>query len=236
MIAEANILGVKIDIVTWAEIVRFCKQALVQAAPQMIVTVNGEIVLESLKDANYKKILNSADLAIADSTNIIWVGRLKGFKFPYRTPGSELFWEICEIADDMKKSVYFLGGAENTAELTAERVLQRYPEIEIAGFSGADPSAETAAEVRKRNPDVVFVAYGAPKQEKWIAQYKDQITAKIIVGVGGTFDMVSGRLRRAPDWMLKMHLEWLWRLYLQPKRIGRIFKAVVIFPLRAIFG
>jgi N-acetylglucosaminyldiphosphoundecaprenol N-acetyl-beta-D-mannosaminyltransferase len=236
MIKQANILGVKIDIVTWAEIVRFCKQALIQAAPQMITTINGEIILEAAKDPTYKKILNTADLAIPDSTNVIWVGRLKGFKFPYRTPGSELFWEICEVADDMNKSIYFLGGRDNTAQLTAEKVKEKYPNLEIAGFSNADPTPATAAELRKRNPDIVFVAYGAPKQERWIAEYKDYLTAKILVGVGGTFDMVSGKLRRAPEWMLRMHLEWLWRLYLQPKRIWRIFKALVIFPLRAIFS
>ncbi|MEX0594557.1 MAG: WecB/TagA/CpsF family glycosyltransferase [Patescibacteria group bacterium] len=236
MVSQAKILGVNIDIVTWAEIVRFCKQALVQAAPQMITTINGEIILIATKNPSYKKVLNTANLAIADSTNVVWMGRLKGFKFPYRTPGSELFWEICEIAEDMKKSVYFLGGAENTAQLTAEKVQERFPALEIAGFSNADPSEQTALEVRKKNPDVVFVAYGAPVQELWIAQNKDKITAKIMVGVGGTFDMVSGKLRRAPDWMLKMHLEWLWRLYLQPKRIIRIFKAVIIFPIRVLFS
>jgi len=236
MIKQARILGVNIDIVTWAEIVKFCRQALVQAAPQMIATINGEIILSATKDLNYQKILNTADLAIADSTNVVWIGRLKGYKFPYRTPGSELFWEICEIADDLNKSIFFLGGFNGVAEISAQKVKERYPNVEIAGWSEAAPTLETAQLVRKKNPDIVFVAYGAPKQETWIANFREITTAKLLVGIGGTFDMVAERLKPAPTWLKKVNLEWLWRLYLQPSRFVRIFKAIVVFPLRAIFS
>jgi len=233
----AKILGVKIDIVSWDQIDQFCKNSLIQAAPKMITTVNGEIILAASKSPEYKTVLNGASLAIADSTNVVWIGRLKGYKFDKPTPGSELLWRICQIAEELKKSVYFLGGRDGAAEATAKIISEKYPNLEVAGYSEADPEDENIAkEIRRKNPDVVFVAYGAPKQELWINKNKDIVTAKIMVGIGGTFDMVSGKFPRAPLWMRSMHLEWLWRFLLQPKRIFRIFKAVVVFPLKALFS
>lgn len=230
-----HLLGVRVDIVDWKGIENFCRQALIQAAPKMIATVNGEITLIADKKPEYRKVLNQSNLNIADSTNIIWVSYLKGYRFPERTPGSELLLKLCSIAQEMKKSVYFLGGREITAELTAQRVAELYPKLEIAGYSSADPDDEDiVAQIRRKNPDIVFVAYGAPKQETWIYENKEKITAKIMVGVGGTFDMISGRLPRAPQWMIRLHLEWLWRLYLEPKRVLRIFKAVFVFPVKAL--
>ena len=233
----ATILGVRIDIVDWATIEDFCRRALIQAAPKIITTINGEIILTASKNHDYKKVLNSADLAIADSTNVVWVGRLKGYRFNRPTPGSELLGKICEIAMKTKKSVFFLGGQDGVAQITADIITKQYPDIEIAGVSESDPdNPNTAKYVRKKNPDIVFVAYGAPKQELWIDKHKEEITAKIMVGVGGTFDMIAGKLPRAPSWMRKMYLEWFWRLLLQPKRIIRVFKATIVFPLKALFS
>ena len=230
-----NILGVKINIVDWRAIDVFCRSALIQAASKVITTINGEIILIATKNSEYKKVLNKADLAIPDSTNVVWVGRLKGYKFGSPTPGSELLSRICKIAQETNKSVFFLGGIENVAEITADIMSKKYPNLEVVGVSNANPTdLKIADHIRRKNPDIVFVAYGAPKQELWIDENKEKITAKIMVGVGGTFDMISGKLPRAPRWMRKAHLEWLWRLLLQPKRIIRAFKAVIIFPLKAL--
>ena len=232
-----TILGVKIDIVDWGVIEDFCRRALIQAAPKVITTVNGEIILTASKNPHYRRILNLADLAIPDSINVVWVGRLKGYKFGRPTPGSELLGRICKIALETKKSVFFLGGQGGVAQLTADVITRQYPGIEIAGVSEADPTdPDIAKYVRRKNPDIVFVAYGAPKQELWIDENKEKITAKIMVGVGGTFDMISGKLPPAPSWMKRLRLEWFWRLLLQPKRIIRVFKATVVFPLKALFS
>lgn len=233
----ANILGVRINNVGWEVIDSFCRAALIQAAPKMITTINGEIILTASKNPEYKRVLNTADLAIPDSTNVVWVGRLKGYKFGQPTPGSELLTRICKIAEESKKSVFFLGGMDNVAKITADKMLDQFPDLEIAGVSNAGPTdPKLVSYVRRKNPDIVFVAYGAPKQELWIDKNKEKVTAKIMVGVGGTFDMISGKFPRAPQWIRKLHLEWLWRLSLQPKRIVRTFKALVIFPLKALFS
>ncbi len=230
------LLGTRIDVVNWEMVERFCRAALVQGAPKMITTINGEIALLARKNAPYRAILNRADLAMPDSTNVVWVARLKGAPLRQPTPGVELVERLCRIAADMQKSVYFLGGQGGAAQKTAEAMNSKFDDLEVAGVSEANPEdPATATEIRKKNPDIVFVAYGAPKQEQWINQYKEQTTAKILVGIGGSFDMISGTLPRAPEWLRRMRLEWLWRLYLQPKRVWRVIKAVVIFPLLALF-
>lgn len=232
-----NILGVRINNVGWSVIDSFCRAALIQAAPKVITTINGEIILIASKNPEYKRVLNKANLAIPDSTNIVWVSRIKGYKFGEPTPGSELLGRICKIAQETKKSVFFLGGMDDVAKLTADKIIDEYPDLEIAGISNADPTDPKLVNyIRRKNPDIVFVAYGAPRQELWIDKNKEKITAKLMIGVGGTFDMISGKLPRAPQWMRKMHLEWLWRLSLQPKRIFRIFKALVVFPIKALLS
>ncbi len=203
----------------------------------MITTINGEIALLARKYPDYRTILNRADLAIPDSTNVVWVARLKGAELKRTTPGVELVERLGGIAAEMNKSIYLLGSQGGAAAKTAEILQQKFPGLEVAGVSEAEPDDPAiAAEIRRKNPDIVFVAYGAPKQEKWIVEHKDQVTAKIMVGIGGSFDMISGIFPRAPRAWRRMHLEWLWRLILQPQRFWRIIKAVIIFPLLALFN
>ncbi|MEX1051834.1 MAG: WecB/TagA/CpsF family glycosyltransferase [Patescibacteria group bacterium] len=231
------LLGTRIDAVNWEMIERFCQAALIQGAPKVITTINGEIVLMARKNPAYRQILNRADLAIPDSINVVWVARLKGAPLRRPTPGVELVERLCRIAADMQKSVYFLGSQNGAGQKAAEALVSKFDDLEVAGVSEAGPEdPATAAEVRRKNPDIVFVGYGAPRQEQWINQYKEQTTAKILVGVGGSFDIIAGVLPRAPQLMRRLHLEWLWRLWLQPKRLWRIIKAVIVFPLLALFN
>lgn len=235
--SSLTILGTRVDMVNWEMIEQYCRAALIQGAPKMITTVNGEIALLARKNLEYRRVLNSADLAIPDSTNIVWLARLNGAPRVRPTPGVDLVERLCRIAEEMNKSVFFLGSQNRAGEKAAEELQSRFPDLEVAGVSEAGPNdAKIAGEIRRKNPDIVFVAYGAPNQELWIDQHKEQVTAKIMVGVGGSFDIISGALPRAPRSWRQLHLEWLWRLLLQPKRFWRIVKATLIFPLLAIFS
>ena len=137
----------------------------------------------------------------------------------------------------IRESVYLLGAKEGIAATAANLLQKSIPNLKIAGTSSKDPNDPNVIyDIRESGADIVLVAYGPPKQEIWIAKNKEKTGAKILVGVGGTFDMIAGVLPRAPKLMRALHLEWLWRLILQPSRIGRIWSAVVVFPLKAIFG
>lgn len=230
-----HILGCRIDNVDWSDIDAFCADALNGNEPKHIVTINGEQILSAIKNDAYKNALNSADLIIPDSTNVVWLGRWKGMPIKYVTPGSDLTIRLSKLAAETGQSVFLLGSREGVAAKAGEALQKKFPNISIAGNSAANPDDPTVVgEIAKSEAAIVLVAYGAPAHDLWIQKNKVSTGAKLLVGIGGTFDMLAGVLPRAPKVMRDLHLEWLWRLILQPSRIGRIWNAVVVFPLRAI--
>lgn len=234
---SAKILGVRLDQANWNEIDRFCTEALESIGAHQIVTLNGEIALLAAKRPDLAAAINQADLVIADSTNMVWAGRRAGLNITQRTPGSDLVWQLAAMAEQHGKSLFLLGGREGIAKAAAQALLRRFPKLIVKGYSSANPAtSESISATAEAEADIVLVAYGAPKQEIWIAENKDALGAKLLVGVGGTFDMLAGRLKRAPRWMQALSLEWLWRLVLQPSRIARVWRAVVIFPLKVLVG
>lgn len=235
--AEEAILGVRIDSISWRELDDYCNQAFLGNLPKHIVTANGEILLKASTSLGYKEILNGADLVLPESTNVAWVLALKGTPFKNIISGADLVDRLAEIAVKTHKSIFLLGSKEGIAAKAGEKLQRLNSGLEIAGSSSANPDDTAVVEqIKHANADIVLVAYGAPKQEEWIAKHKSALGAKILVGIGGTFDMLADVTPRAPKFLRSAHLEWLWRLMLQPSRIGRIWRAVVMFPLKAIFN
>lgn len=231
-----RILGVRVDDVDWSAIESFCRVALKQETPQHIITVNGEHILAAQDDKAYKTIINEADLIIPDSTNVVWVSHLKGRGLTMRTPGADLVTHLCRIATETGTSVYLLGGMGDVAKKAAEKLREIFPDLKIAGTSAKDPEdSSSAQDIKAAAADIVLVAYGAPKHEFWISSNKSATGAKILVGIGGALDMLAGYLPRAPKIFRALSLEWLWRLALQPSRFKRMWRAVVVFPLKALF-
>jgi len=194
-----------------------------------IATVNPEFLVEAEKNEKFKKILQSTTLNICDGAGIsIFAGMLLNTKF-VRIPGVEVAEMICKVCAEMKKSVFFLGGF-GVAEKAANVMKKRFPSLRIVGT--LDGNMNTFEEVKKTNPDVILVAFGAPKQEYWLSENGAKIPSlRLGIGVGGTFDFWAGKVRRAPFLMRKIGLEWLWRLVLEPKkRAPRIWRAVMVFP------
>lgn len=221
---------------SWSELKEYCRQALKGSSARHIVTVNGEILLKAAADPAYTDILKSADLIIPDSTNIALVALLKGRPIKKVTPGSDLVVELARIAVQEQKSLFLLGAQEGIAAKAANNLETRFPGLIIAGASPADPdNMEAVRQIARTNADIVLVGYGAPKQEKWIAAHKRILGAKILVGVGGTFDMLAGTLPRAPKIVRVLHLEWFWRLLLEPSRTARIYNSLIVFPFKALF-
>lgn len=191
-----------------------------------VCTVNPEFVMIAQRDVNFFNILNRADLCIPDGVGLLWAARWLGRRLPQRVTGSDGLPLIAERAAKAGWRLYLLGAAPGVAEKAADVLRGRYPGLQIAGtYAGSPAPDEEDAIVQRVNAsgaDLLFVAYGAPEQDKWIARNLPRLQVKMAMGVGGAFDFIAGLVPRAPLWMRRLGLEWLYRLYLQPSRIGRM--------------
>jgi N-acetylglucosaminyldiphosphoundecaprenol N-acetyl-beta-D-mannosaminyltransferase len=165
----------------------------------------------------YEKILKSSDLALNDGVGVSFAAQVFGKKLPGRVPGADLVERVCGELAKKPITVGFLGGKGDVAQRTAERLKEKYPGLKVAYALEEWPQAEKAS----LKTDILFVAFGSPKQEKWIYEHLEDLNVKIVMGVGGTFDFISGKVKRAPVWMRKAGLEWFFRLIMQPWRVKR---------------
>lgn len=212
-----------------------------------ILTPNPEILLRAREDRSFADVMNSADLALPDGTGVAMVESIRAHRRVRRWPGVEIGAVLLELAAERNATVAFLGGSDGVAERAAERWRARLPalRVEVAGAGvtiGDDGTARPTErdarlmdEIRAVAPAIVLVGLGAPKQERWIARHADDLpSVRIVIGVGGAFDMWAGRLRRAPRILHRIGLEWMWRLALEPGRFPRILRATLVFPFRAL--
>ena len=182
------------------------------------------------KDAEYKKIVcQNADLVLADGAGTVWAGRKLGHNVPERVAGCDLFVELAKLSAKKGYKVFFFGAAPGIAEAARDKLLQMAPGLKVAGcrngyFTEAEnaENEEIIAEINASGADMLFAALGAPKQENWLARFRSELKPQVLMGVGGSFDVLAGKMERAPLWMQKASLEWLFRLYKQPSRIGRM--------------
>lgn len=223
---RVSILGVGIHDVTEEEAVDWVERFIREGGPHQVVTVNPEFVMEARRNAAFRRVLNEADLAVPDGVGILWAGRLLGHPFRGRVPGVELTLRLAERAAEQGYRLFLLGAAPGVAEEAAARLKGRYPGLTIAGtYAGSpDPAEEEdiAARIRTASPHILLVAYGAPRQDLWLKRNLPRLNVAVGIGVGGTLDYISGRVRRAPAWMRRWGLEWLYRLFRQPWRWRRM--------------
>lgn len=201
---------------------------------RQVATVNPEFLMTARRDRDFRRLLNRVDLATPDGQGLIWAARLLRLPLRQRVPGVETVEHLAERSAERGYRIYFLGGAPGVAEAAAAKLAARYPGFKVAGcYAGSPDPAEDAAicqRVREARAEILLVAYGAPQQDKWIARNiaAGRLSAPLVVaiGVGGAFDFISGRAVRAPDWMRRLGLEWLHRLYKQPWRWRRILRVM----------
>lgn len=226
MAERVNILGVDVDAVTMAEAVDVVRRAMDTRAGVMIATANAEMLMRATHDEELRRILNASALVVPDGAGTVWAARHLGHAMPERVAGYDLAQELLRCAPAEGRRVYFFGSAPGVAEKAKAKAEQLYPGIEIVGvrngfFSPAD-NAAIIAEIRAARPDLLLVALGVPKQEKWIAAHLAELDVPVAIGVGGTLDVMAGVMKRAPYWMQRAKLEWLFRGLMQPKRAGRL--------------
>lgn len=227
---DINILDINISNISKKDAEVFVETALSNNKKVKIYTPNPEIVLEAHKNSEFKKILNRGDLLLPDGTGLLFAAWLCGKNFKERITGIDFMMDICVLAEKMEKSIFLLGGEDGTTQKTAEKLKEIFPDIKIPGISENIDSCYDI--IRECEPDIIFVALGAPKQEEWVNENIDKFPSiKIAMVVGGAFDIISGKIPRAPKMMRNLGLEWLWRLIIEPRRMGRIVNAIIIFPI-----
>jgi len=211
------LLGVGLTNASEREVLEFIYTGLQNSSERYyIVTPNPEFLVIAHKDNEYKTILNNAKLALADGIGVVWGARFLGKPLKQRITGADLTESLCNYMSKRPITVSFLGGGPKIAELTAECLQKKYPGLKVSWFS-----QEYKESLKDKKTDILFVAFGPPKQEIWIAKNLDNLNAKVVMGVGGAFDFITGKVPRAPKLLRNLGLEWLFRLIVQPWRIKR---------------
>lgn len=223
---SAEILGVRVDDVTLDETLDVVEDFIASGGPHAVVTTNTEFVMAAQRDEEFRSILNAADLSIPDGVGLIWGLRLLGTRIREHVRGTDTVERLMERAAAKGYSVFLLGAAEGIAAAAADKLKERYPQLRVAGAYAGSPDTKFDDRIVEiiRNAghiDILLVAYGAPAQEKWIARNLHHLDISVAIGVGGVFDFISGRAKRAPLWVRRLELEWLYRLLHQPWRWRR---------------
>jgi N-acetylglucosaminyldiphosphoundecaprenol N-acetyl-beta-D-mannosaminyltransferase len=237
-LSSITLLSVPVHQVTIAQTLLQIERFLETPGLHQIATVNPEFVMAAQKDADFLALLQTADLSIPDGVGLLWAARMMGERLPERVAGSELVYHLAGLAAEKGCPVFLLGAAPGVADAAAAVLKNHYPTLIIAGtYAGSPDPAENDAIVQHINDSaaaLLFVAYGAPKQDKWIARNRENLTpVRAAIGIGGAFDFITGRSVRAPQWMQKLGIEWLHRLYHEPWRWRRML-ALPQFALRII--
>jgi N-acetylglucosaminyldiphosphoundecaprenol N-acetyl-beta-D-mannosaminyltransferase len=223
---QVHILGIRVDNVTYDEALARMEGFIADGCPHHVTTVNPEFIAAAQKDPLFAEILNRAHLNLPDGQGLIWAARILGTPLQQRVTGVDTVLKLAELSAEKGYRLYLLGAAEGVAAAAAHELQGRFPGIQIAGSQAGSPLPEEdqrlVNEIKSTDAQILFVAYGAPHQEKWIARNLEHLGVPLAMGVGGAFDFISGEARRAPHWVQRMGLEWLHRLIRQPWRWHRM--------------
>lgn len=220
------VLGVRVDAVTFGQVLACIEEFIADGRPHQVLTVNPEFVMAAQSDADFRQIINSSALALPDGVGVWWASRHLGQPLAERIPGVDLVERLAALSAERGYRLFFLGAMPGVADRAVEVLRERYPGLVLAGVYSGSPRVEDEEAILERvcaaQPHVLFVAYGAPLQDHWIARNIDRLRVPVCVGVGGSFDYLAGVYPRAPRWLRRLGLEWLHRLITQPWRWRRM--------------
>lgn len=242
-----QVFGVRLHDLPETRLVALLKDWLRSDQGHTIVTPNPEIILRARKDHGLAELLNASDLSLPDGVGLRFaVSALQSEVLEHRHSGVDVFLTLAQLCQEEQKRLLLVGGSPGAAEKSAAVLAKAFPGLHVRGM---DPGSvegaaghlrmapDVAPAITELSPDVLAVGLGVGKQEEFVARALEFAPSlRIGIGVGGAFEMVSGMLPRAPERFRRMGLEWMWRLYLEPKRIGRIFRATVIFPVSVAYA
>jgi len=236
-VTRFTLLGVPIDPMSEADAVDWVARAIAEGRPRLVISVNPERIMRAGRDPEFAAVLRRADLALADGAGVLWAARRIGHPLPGRVAGVDLLQSLAARGAREGWGFFFLGGAPGATQAAGQVLRDRYPGFSLAGTNAGSPDpfndALTTEAVRSSGAQLLFLAYGAAAEEAWLARNLSRSGAVVGMGVGGAFDFISGRSRRAPRWMREHGLEWLHRLGREPWRWRRML-ALPRFVLRVL--
>ena len=234
--ATVAVLGIPFHNVTFQEAVQWVRARILSRQPAYIATVNMDFVMQAWRDPELQRILIEADLVVADGIPIVWLSGLLGPRLKERVTGSDLVPMLAELVRDHGFSLFHLGGTPGVAEKAAATLVRRFPGLRIAGCYSPPYAdvlhmnhADILERLRKANPDLVLVAFGSPKQEKFAKMHGRHWGVPVAIGVGGSLDFLAGAQKRAPKIVQRLALEWLWRMASDPPRLFRRYMGNLAF-------
>lgn len=221
-----DILGIPVDSIKMSEAVERIGAFIGEGGVHSVYTPNSEIMMAAQRDPQLRSIMINADMLTADGAGVVLASKILGHSVPEKVSGFDLVCEIFRAYARKGIRCFLLGSAPGVAEQAAKNISKDYPGLIVAGYQDGyfteDQDEEITNTINASNADILLVALGAPKQEKWIFSHKGRLNVKVCIGVGGTVDILSGKSKLAPDFFRRNGLEWLYRLYKEPKRAVRM--------------
>ena len=223
---KTNVLGVQYDNVTMAEALDTARALLQRPEASYCVTPNAEMAYEALHDESFRAILNEASLVLPDGAGVVLGAKILKTPLKEKVAGIDFAANLLGVLEETGGRLYLLGGKPGIAEQAAENMKKTHPKLCICGTADGyfKDEAPVIARINEARADVVFVCLGAPKQERFMVQHRQELHVHLMAGLGGSLDAFAGTVQRAPAWMIRLNLEWLYRLIREPKRFRRMLR------------
>ena len=223
---KTDIMGITFDNVTMQQALEKAGEILAGDKTCYAVTPNAEIAYEALRDESLRALLNEADLVLPDGAGVVLASKILKTPLQQKVAGVDFADGLLGMLAQNGKSVYLLGSKPGIAELAAQKMTGKHPKLRICGMNDGyfKDEAPVIEKINAAKPDVLFVCLGAPKQEIFMKTHLKELHVKLMIGLGGSLDSFAGTVKRAPNWMIRCNLEWLYRLIKEPKRFGRMLR------------
>ncbi len=223
---KIDVMGLKFDSMTMDEALSRAEALLRGEKAAYVVTPNAEIAYEALHDVQLREMLNGADLMLPDGAGVVLASKLLRTPVKQKVAGVDFAAGLLGVLERNDQSLYLLGGKTGIGELAAQKMLEAHPQLRIAGIADGyfQDEAPVIAKINASGADALFVCLGAPKQERFMVQHQQELHVHLMAGLGGSLDAFAGTVQRAPAWMIRLNLEWLYRLIREPKRFRRMLR------------
>ena len=223
---KIDVMGLKFDSMTMDEALSRAEALLRGDKAAYVVTPNAEIAYEALHDGQLREMLYGADLMLPDGAGVVLASKLLRTPVKQKVAGVDFAAGLLGILERNGQSLYLLGGKPGIGELAAQKMLEAHPQLRIAGIADGyfQDEAPVVAKINASGADALFVCLGAPKQERFMVQHQQELHVHLMAGLGGSLDAFAGTVQRAPAWMIRLNLEWLYRLIREPKRFRRMLR------------
>lgn len=220
---RVSLIGLPLDALTMQETIEAARAMVRSRVAHQHIGINAALLVESERNAELRRVIERCELVSADGMSAVLAARLLGVRVPERVAGVDLFQHLVATAHADESSVYLLGATNEVVRRVIEVFGERYPGLRIAGYHDGywKDDAEIVDAIRRSHPDYLFVAVPSPRKELWLDRYLTELGVPFAMGVGGSFDVVAGKVRRAPVWLQRAGLEWLWRFGQEPRRLWR---------------